>query len=63
MWSNDFDNGLVHTYYDMGEQNFKDFNKYIIDKNALPISLNSSQQMLEKRKQFESMQDAAKTAS
>ena len=64
MWSNKFETDrLVHSYYDMGADNFKAFNKYIIDRNATPISLNSTHQMLEQRKEFESMQDSAKIAA
>ena len=47
----------------MGSENFSKFIQYIVEQDAVPISLKSTQAMLRQRKQMEQMQDGAKDTS
>lgn len=52
MWSNRWGERLTHQYYDMGEKSFNDFVEYIRNRAAVPISLHSTHQILQKRQQM-----------
>ena len=48
MWTDRYDN-LTHKYFQLGEDNFSNFNAYIQTQNKMPVSLCLTQEILKKR--------------
>ena len=56
-------NDFTKQFFDLGDANFHLFVDYINEKDALPISLNSTKQMLAQKKQMQQTISDSKTKS